>query len=72
MLDLYNKRYSFPISILQMLYLLSHASSKVFDALIGAGILKIGRSTTDLNNSKFSGEALLSRMINQGAKLKSI
>ena len=51
-----------------MLYLLSNATSKIFYASLGTGILKIGRTNTDFN--KFiSCETFISKMINQGSKL---
>ena len=69
-LGLHDKRESFPFSTVRMLYLLSNATSKIFYASLGTGILKIGRTNTDFN--KFiSCETFISKMINQGSKLKS-
>ena len=48
-------------------------SSKIFYASLGAEIFRIGRNTTtESNNFKLSYQILISRMINKGAKLKTI
>ena len=69
---LYDKRNSFPFSIVQMSYLSSNVPFKIKDASLRAKILRIGRTITDFNKFKTSCETLISRIINQGAKLKSI
>lgn len=69
---LYDKRNSFPFSIVQMSYLSSNVPFKIKDASLRAKILRIGRTITDFNKFKTSCQTLILRIINQGAKLKSI
>ena len=56
-------RFHFPCS--------NNATLKIFYNSIGAEILRIFRTTTGLNKLELSYETLTSRMINQGANLKS-
>ena len=55
-----------------MPYLSSNASSKIFYASLRDEIPRFGRTTTDFNKFKLLCETLITRIINQVAKLKSI
>ena len=61
----YDKRDSFPFSVVQKPYLSRNASSKMFYALFGLEILRISRGATDSNSFKSSCQALILRMIAQ-------
>ena len=67
-LQLYDKRDSFPFSIVRMPYCCSNMPSSIFYSSIGAEILRIGRSTTTLDNFKRTARKLLLRMSKQGAQ----
>ena len=69
--SLYDKRDSFPFSIVRMPYKSSNIPSKIFNASIGAEILRIGRaSTTSL--SFFNAKPVIHRMMKQGANARGI
>ena len=55
-----------------MSYLSSNVPCKIFLASLGVDILRIGRITTDFSKFKSLCETLISKMISEGAMLKSI
>ena len=67
-LQLFDKRDSFPFSIVRMPYCCSNMPSSIFYSSVGAEILRIGRSTTTLNNFKNTASKLLLRMSKQGTQ----
>ena len=69
---LFHKRVSFLFSIVWMPYLSSNMLSKIFHSSRRAEIHRIDRTTTGFKNFKSSCHTLISRQVNQGAKLKYI
>ena len=69
---LFDKSDSFLFSNVLMPYLSSNMPSKIFFSSRGAEIQRIDRTTTGFKNFKSSCHTLLSRLVNQGAKLKFI
>ena len=65
---LYDKRDHFPFSIVRMPYITSNMPSKIFYSSLGAEILRIGRTTNDFDQFKFSSKKITGRMIKQGAQ----
>ena len=70
--SLYDKRDSFPFSIVRMPFKSSNIPSKTFYATIGAEILRIGRACTSTEAFVKSARSILQRMLNQGAKIKDL
>ena len=65
---LFDKRDGFPFSIVRMPYASSNIPRKIFYSAIGAEILRITRTTSDLNLFISSSITLLKRSFKQGAK----
>ena len=65
---LFDKRDSFPFYINRMPFLDSNMPSKIFYASIGSEILRIVRTTTELNDLKNRVDELLTRMKKQGTE----
>ena len=65
---LYDKRNSFPFSIVRLPFASSNIPSAVLYNSIGAEILRIGRVSSNLENFKTDSQKVLQRAINQGAK----
>ena len=55
-----------------MPYGFSNMSSKIFYSSLGAEILRIGRTTHNVQSFKLSAKKITERMINQGATDKKI
>ena len=70
--SLYDKRDSFPFSIVRMPFKSSNIPSKTFYATISAEILRIGRACTSTEAFTESARSILKRMLNQGAKIKDL
>ena len=71
-LGLYDKRDSFPFSIVRMPYSSSNMPSKIFYSSIGAEILRIGRTTNSTFKFQLSSHNIIQRMIKQGANSHKI
>ena len=67
-LGLYDKRDSFPISVIQISYLSSNMPSKIFYTSIAAEILRIGRSCTNRQVFHHKSSILIMRATRQGTK----
>ena len=70
--SLYDKRDSFPFSIVRMPYKCSNMPLKIFKATIGGEILRIGRVSSNEEAFLNSARILLFRMKKQGANLKDL
>ena len=66
--SLFDKRDSFPFSIVRMPYKSSNIPSRIFYASLGAEILRIGRTTMTLECFVASSKCLIGRMIKQGGE----
>ena len=64
---LFDKRDSFPFSIVRMPYKSSNIPSKTFYATIGAEILRIGRASSTPESFSCAGKQIVQRMLRQGA-----
>ena len=64
---LFDKRNSFPFSIVRMPYKSSNIPSKTFYATIGAEILRIGRASSTPKSFSCAGKQIVQRMLRQGA-----
>ena len=71
-LSLYDKRDTFPFSIVRMPYLSSNIPSKMFYATLGAEVLRIGRTSTVLNSFVSSSQRIIKRMQKQGGRSSAI
>ena len=70
---LFDKRDSFPFSIVRMPYSSSNMPTRMFYSSIGAEILRISRVSSTLNNFVEATKPLMERVITQGAdKIKLI
>lgn len=69
---LFDKRDSFPFSIVRMPYRNSNIPSNMFYATLGSEVLRIGRATSHVDDFQKSTSSLLSRMKKQGAEHKSL
>ena len=67
-LNLYDKRDTFPFSVVRMSYLLSNIPSKIFCASIAAEALRIDRSCTDSKTFGDISSTLITHLTKQGAK----
>ena len=67
-IKLYDKRDSFPFSIIRLPFASSNIPSYMFYASIGAEILRIGRVSTSQDSFYKSAKAILTRAIKQGGK----
>ena len=70
--SLFDKRDSFPFSIVRMPYKCSNIPSKTFYATIGAEILRIGRASSSLDSFCCAGKQIIQRMLRQGADLNKL
>ena len=70
--SLYDKRDGFPFSIVRMPHLCSNIPSKMFYSAFGAEILRIARTTNNLNDFKISSKLLLNRARKQGGDDKAL
>lgn len=70
--SLFDKRDSFPFSIVRMPFKCSNIPSKIFYSSIGAEILRISRTSMTLEAFVSSSKSLLNRMLRQGANSKRI
>ena len=70
--SLFDKRDSFPFSIVRMPYKCSNMPSKIFYSTIGAEILRIGRISSSSELFVSSAKPLVQRMLRQGANFKMI
>ena len=71
-IKLFDKRDSFPFSIVRMPFLSSNMPSKIFYSSLAAEILRIGRTTTTINDFCHSVSNIIVRMSRQGAKIMRI
>ena len=69
---LYDKRDSFPFSIVRMPFSSSNMPSSIFYSSIGAEILRIARATSNRRSFLSSTRILLKRMLKQGAHGKKV
>ena len=69
---LFDKRDSFPFSIVRMPFKSSNMPSKIFYATIGAEILRIGRVSSSSAAFILSAKPLIQRMLRQGAVLNMV
>ena len=69
---LYDKRDSFPFSIVRLPYASSNSPSTMFYSSIGTEIIRIGRVCSSLDNFLFSARALIGRAIAQGARAERL
>ena len=67
-ISLYDKRNTFPFSIVRMPYLESNIPSKMFYSAFGSEILRFARNTSDFNLFKVNTKCLIERMLKQGGK----
>ena len=67
-ISLYDKRNTFPFSIVRMPYLESNIPSKMFYSAFGSEILRFARNTSDFNLFKVNTKCLVERMLKQGGK----
>ncbi len=67
-IGLYDKRDSFPFSIVRMPHKSSNLPSNIFYSCIGAEILRIVRATNSIIKFKSSTSKIIKRMFDQGAK----
>jgi len=65
--SLYDKRDSFPFSIVRMPFKCSNMPSKIFRATIGGEILRIGRASSSTEAFVGSAKTVIERMKRQGA-----
>ena len=70
--SLYDKRDSFPFSIVRMPFKSSNIPSKIFYASIGAEILRIGRASTSSYSFTCAAKLVVQRMLKQGANTKGL
>ena len=70
--SLFDKRDSFPFSIVRMPYKCSNMPSKIFYSTIGAEILRIGRISSSSKLFVSSAKPVVQRMLRQGANFKMI
>ena len=68
----YDKRDSFPFSIVRMPFLCSNIPSKIFYSSMGAEILRMARTTNQKSAFLLSSKRLINRMVNQGANINSV
>ena len=67
-LSFFDKRDSFPFSIVRMPFCSSNMPSSIFYASIGAEVLRICGATTNIGHFKDSTKSFITRMMKQGAK----
>ena len=65
--SLYDKRDAFPFSIVRLPYCSSNMPSKIFYSSIAAEILRIGRTSSAVDDFTIKSKILLERMTKQGA-----
>ena len=65
---LYDKRDSFPFSIVRMPFRRSNIPTNIFYSTVGSEILRIGRATSSVDSFLKSTSCFLTRMIKQGAE----
>ena len=70
--SLYDKRDSFPFSIVRMPFKCSNMPSKIFYSTIGAEILRIGRASSTIGPFIKSAKSIIERMKDQGAQPKKL
>ena len=70
--SLYDKRDSFPFSIVRMPFKCSNIPSKIFYSTIGAEILRIGRASSTVEPFIKSAKSIIEQMKDQGAHPKKI
>ena len=69
---LFDKRDSFPFSIVRMPFMSSNMPLKIFYSSVGAEILRIAKANNNIPTFFNSTRAIIKRMLSQGGKLKSI
>ena len=69
---LFDKRDSFPFSIVRMPYRISNIPTNMFYATLGSEVLRIGRATSHVDDFLQSTSSLFLRMKRQGAEHKSL
>jgi len=69
---LFDKRDSFPFSIVRMPFKCSNIPGKIFYSSIGAEILRISRTSMTLESFVSSSKSILNRMRKQGAESNKI
>ena len=67
-IKLFDKRDDFPFSIVRMPYASSNIPSSIFYSSVGAEILRISRVSSGPSVFVTSSQAVIKRIINQGAK----
>ena len=70
--SLYDKRDSFPFSIVRMPFKCSNMPSKIFKATVGGEVLRIGRACSSTESFVKSARCLVERMKRQGAHDKEL
>ena len=70
--SLYDKRDSFPFTIVRMPYHSSNMPSKIFYSSLGAEILRIGKANNNSCSFYNSARIIVQRMIKQGGKITNI
>ena len=70
--SLYDKRDSFPFSIVRMPYKSSNMPSKIFYSTIGAEVLRLGRASSTPDKFVVPCKAFIQRMLRQGAEYKQL
>ena len=71
-ISLFDKRDAFPFSIVRMPHRKSNIPTNMFYATLGSEVLRIGRTTSHLDDFLTSTSSLLTRMRNQGAENQAI
>lgn len=69
---LYDKRNSFPFSIVRLPFVSSNIPSSMFYASVGAEVLRIGRVSSSLQNFKQATKPVIERVKKQGARLEKL
>ena len=71
-ISLFDKRDAFPFSIVRMPHRKSNIPTNMFYSTLGSEVLRIGRTTSHLEDFLKSSSSLLRRMKNQGAENQAI
>ena len=71
-ISLFDKRDTFPFSIVRMPFLDSNIPSKMFYSSLGAEILRIGRASNSSTGFLRSSNKIVNRMLKQGGNLSKI
>ena len=69
---LYDKRDSFPFSIVRLPFLCSNIPSTMFYASLGAEVLRIGRVSSSMKVFLEAVQPVVHRVIKQGARMKNL